>query len=627
MKNRANILLSLRAGALLLVFLGISTAQVEKNSLELQREIAQLIAKLESTGFGNHVPPVERRLVEIGEPAIPKLLVALKQYDDDKNTEKIYNDENMWLRSWAARILAQIGDETTIPAVIDSLKDKNVNVRNNNASSLARFGQKAVPHITEALKDKDPDAVFRLKLVDSLGDIEGKGSVLALLGQMAQESSSRHRNRIMDVLDAKNDSSMLPQLWKVAKEVKPEIRKDILKGLMDIYGKTTGKPQPVIWQGKYKAIIKEGFIVANGVILKKPYVVVFDPNRNVARVNDSEVRFMGTRSYIQRDGNYFPRTINEKNLTLGEKRAVKNIQNSWKRVKEFENELTSHYNYSLNTSQSDVDALRSLHDFLKQHFVTDYVITSAKPDSQHFKRLVITYPEDIEVAYGVGGDAAKKDMEKSFAGFCKSLGRGAFMLKSNGSGIGSRNGRGFEKVILQILGMDMPDKKKIEWLRDILRDEQWAAEIVALNKQTTRKLNPSREIEAPAQWPRMSWDTSRFQEFFHSADTVLLIFHGAYSDSKGDHPAETLVLKSKTEIGKLIADLTLVPKARSACDHFQMLVFKKGRAELKISICSHCFNILTVDGIKPFQMPKGLYQRFTALQTDDERSQKKTDAE
>jgi HEAT repeat protein len=89
-------------------------------------------------------------LARIGEPAVPALIETL-------------NDRDPKVRAAAAMALARIGSQAkaAVPALIKALKDKDPDVRREAARALGQMGpaaQEAVPALLEALRDSGDDS-------------------------------------------------------------------------------------------------------------------------------------------------------------------------------------------------------------------------------------------------------------------------------------------------------------------------------------------------------------------------------------------------------------------------------------------------------------------------------------
>ena len=85
-------------------------------------------------------------LAGMGVPAVPFLIEAL-------------SDEEAAIRLHGAYALGEIGEpvEKIIPALIGRLNDKEWNVRRVCVRALVNIGEPAVPLLTEALNNSDPD--------------------------------------------------------------------------------------------------------------------------------------------------------------------------------------------------------------------------------------------------------------------------------------------------------------------------------------------------------------------------------------------------------------------------------------------------------------------------------------
>jgi len=110
---------------------------------------------------------VPETLGEIGVPAVPTLMEALKNWDGD-------------VRRAAAEALGKIGDLQAVPALIEALKDDKEWVRWKVAEALGKIGDpQAIPALMEVLKDEDWRV--RQAAADALGKIGDRQAVPALL--------------------------------------------------------------------------------------------------------------------------------------------------------------------------------------------------------------------------------------------------------------------------------------------------------------------------------------------------------------------------------------------------------------------------------------------------------------
>ena len=93
---------------------------------------------------------------------------------------KLLNGENLSLQSDAAEALGKLGDAQAVPHLIEALMDKDPQVREKAVWALGQLGDaQAVPHLTEILKSKESqtkekvaEALLRIYADDILSNIE-----------------------------------------------------------------------------------------------------------------------------------------------------------------------------------------------------------------------------------------------------------------------------------------------------------------------------------------------------------------------------------------------------------------------------------------------------------------------
>ena len=84
-------------------------------------------------------------------------------------------DSSSDMRKIAVVSLGKIGDKSTVPALIEKLKDGNIDVMTASADALVKIGVPAAPALIEALKS--PDKSIRISAAEVLGTIYGPFSV------------------------------------------------------------------------------------------------------------------------------------------------------------------------------------------------------------------------------------------------------------------------------------------------------------------------------------------------------------------------------------------------------------------------------------------------------------------
>jgi HEAT repeat protein len=87
---------------------------------------------------------VRAAVVELGTPAVPPLIQALR-------------DGNSDVRWAACEALGAIGDRQAVPPLIQALRDGNSDVRAAACRALVKIGAPAVPHLIQALGDGNSD--------------------------------------------------------------------------------------------------------------------------------------------------------------------------------------------------------------------------------------------------------------------------------------------------------------------------------------------------------------------------------------------------------------------------------------------------------------------------------------
>lgn len=119
--------------------------------------------------------------------------------------------------------------------------------------------------------------------------------------------------------------------------------------------------------------------------------------------------------------------------------------------------------------------------------------------------------------------------------------------------------------------------------------------------------------------PSDSWTDAQFLEFIQGCGRIELVIRPEYSSNKINHPAETLELTDKDSIRRLVSQVSLVHKEACACEHGQAMFFRQGSTVLRVSICSHCFDIHIGKKIRHYKMPETLYAAFKGLAVEHDK--------
>jgi len=213
---------------------------------EDKRVLPVLIKALKDRYISNEAA---HALGNIGKDAVPALLPLLKGKDtelrkwaavslsdigpDAKETIpaliECLQDEDQSLAGWAASALGRMAPESkaAIPALIKLLdKDNLGSTRSRGVSTtidaLTRFGQQAVPALTEALKD--PSERIRAGAAGCLALIgkPAKGAIPALVLALRDEHPLVRENAGLGLIAIEDDA--VPALVEAMKDKDPEIR-------------------------------------------------------------------------------------------------------------------------------------------------------------------------------------------------------------------------------------------------------------------------------------------------------------------------------------------------------------------------------------------------------------------
>jgi HEAT repeats len=211
-QTRQFLLTALKVAVLCLMFFllwtGNSWAQIPTDT-----KIAPLIEKL--TDSDAHISNVAAdALVNIGSPAIPSLIEALKHQDSnlrwraasvlgDLGTEAApavsaltaaLQDQDGQVRLYATLALGNIGTaaKAAVPALMAALQDKEQYVRIYAPSALRKIGVEAkvaVPALTAALKDKNPRVRFNAAYALGAMGCEATSAVPDLIALLKDQQS------------------------------------------------------------------------------------------------------------------------------------------------------------------------------------------------------------------------------------------------------------------------------------------------------------------------------------------------------------------------------------------------------------------------------------------------------
>lgn len=210
-----------------------------------------------------------------GNKGVPQVLEALK-------------DKNTLVRVAAVRSLHQMNADSKIsfPALVEALEDESPAVRLNAASALSRFGTQALPNLSLALKDKDP-AVRRYTVL-ALQELRGSPkAVLPLLVQAQTDDSAQVRAATAEALGSFGPTAV-PHLLDALKDKDEVVWKQAVESLK----KMKAYPQPVV-RALSEATKDENYAVRRGAayVLSEYGADAVAPLLDALKDKDDRVRF------------------------------------------------------------------------------------------------------------------------------------------------------------------------------------------------------------------------------------------------------------------------------------------------------------------------------------------------
>lgn len=131
-------------------------------------------------------------LVKIGAPAVDYLVQAMADHG-----------RKAWVRWEATKTLGEIADPRALEALIDSLEDKNFDIRWMAAKSLVPFGGQTVKPILERLIRRPESAWLRLSAHHVFRDLSGTDLAEAL-------------KPVIDAIDSNDPAVQIPVAAKKA---------------------------------------------------------------------------------------------------------------------------------------------------------------------------------------------------------------------------------------------------------------------------------------------------------------------------------------------------------------------------------------------------------------------------
>ena len=208
-------------GLVLLWLCGWASSEASAASAEEIRALVQQLGAKEWKA--RHA--AQEKLAEVGEPALPFLLGALK-------------NENASIRAGAAAVLGRLRRLAAISGLIAALKDDELLVRRNAVEALgALTSRAAVPHLSELLKDEN--VTIRHDAVLALGQIR-HGTAAAAIATALADSDPIVRAAAAFALSFYKELSVVPKLIEALADDEYRVRRNSVMALRRITGARLG---------------------------------------------------------------------------------------------------------------------------------------------------------------------------------------------------------------------------------------------------------------------------------------------------------------------------------------------------------------------------------------------------
>jgi len=175
---------------------GQALAELQSRGPACVEAVPALIAELAKEGYSPHFS-VERALVNIGKPAVPALISASQ-------------NPNQNIRAEAARMLVRFGPyvinigKPAVPALISALQDPNAGVRAEAARLLGRIGpdaKQAIPMLLSVLRGRETDLRVLGNAVEALGKM-GPDALAAILQGLQDPRWGRAKVMLVNVCES-----------------------------------------------------------------------------------------------------------------------------------------------------------------------------------------------------------------------------------------------------------------------------------------------------------------------------------------------------------------------------------------------------------------------------------------
>jgi HEAT repeat protein len=258
--------------------------------------IAKLCDQLGEGQYGSQGACQE--LISIGEPAVPALIVALKDH----------RPQGRW---WAVAALCRIGSDAAYPAVLETLhKDENAFVRSTAVYYLRHFknkGKDIWPDVEKALDDKNGEVgrwALRLMMEDGYPKLDEVLRNVIQTGGSEIRSYALQHLREMAERDAAKARVYLPLVQGLLKAEDERIRYDAVHTIVALMDKGQFQFLNNLWMQDKSPAVQE-CILRCITIVPEPPVDAFELFVLGLQSEDKEVREVAAKLLRKAYKQYF----------------------------------------------------------------------------------------------------------------------------------------------------------------------------------------------------------------------------------------------------------------------------------------------------------------------------------
>lgn len=135
-------------------------------------------------------------------------------------------DESAAVRRAAAWSLGEIADAMAIPALADALlRDRDIEVRRNAASALGHIDDQRATSALTRALEQDADANVRMRAAEALSTIDDEGALDALIRVLDRDDDPGVRRAVIEAIDNLESARALPAVSRALRDGDADVRR------------------------------------------------------------------------------------------------------------------------------------------------------------------------------------------------------------------------------------------------------------------------------------------------------------------------------------------------------------------------------------------------------------------